>query len=124
MPSIIGGLLILIGIFIGSKKAGIVSIIANIIGFLIIILLGGDYSSINEGIFGYNVVLSAIALGVTFETAIHSYLAMILGIVLTAFIHLGLSTLLAPLGLPTLTWPFILLHGLCCLQELKIKLYK
>ncbi|MBA9875125.1 urea transporter, partial [Ralstonia insidiosa] len=66
MPSIIGGLLILIGIFIGSKKAGIVSIIANIIGFLIIILLGGDYSSINEGIFGYNVVLSAIALGVTF----------------------------------------------------------
>lgn len=107
MPSIIGGLLILIGIFIGSKKAGIVSIIANIIGFLIIILLGGDYSSINEGIFGYNVVLSAIALGVTFETAIHSYLAMILGIVLTAFIHLGLSTLLAPLGLPTLTWPFI-----------------
>ncbi|CZR99364.1 Urea transporter [Clostridioides difficile] len=100
-------MLILIGIFIGSKKAGIVSIIANIIGFLIIILLGGDYSSINEGIFGYNVVLSAIALGVTFETAIHSYLAMILGIVLTAFIHLGLSTLLAPLGLPTLTWPFI-----------------
>ncbi|MEJ7432908.1 urea transporter, partial [Staphylococcus warneri] len=84
--------------FIGSKKAGIVSIIANIIGFLIIILLGGDYSSINDGIFGYNVVLSAIALGVTFETAIHSYLAMILGIVLTAFIHLGLSTLLAPLG--------------------------
>lgn len=51
MPSIIGGLLILIGIFIGSKKAGIVSIIANIIGFLIIILLGGDYSSINDGIF-------------------------------------------------------------------------
>ncbi|KAA9392491.1 urea transporter, partial [Staphylococcus epidermidis] len=75
--------------------------------FLIIILLGGDYSSINDGIFGYNVVLSAIALGVTFETAIHSYLAMILGIVLTAFIHLGLSTLLAPLGLPPLTWPFI-----------------
>ena len=44
---------------------------------------------------------------------------MILGIVLTAFIHLGLSTLLAPLGLPTLTWPFIFATWIMLFAELK-----
>ena len=52
VPSVIGGLLIIIGIFIGSRKAAILSIVANIIGFLIVGLLGGNYSDINEGLFG------------------------------------------------------------------------
>lgn len=107
MFSIIGGLLILIGIFIGFKKVGIVFIIVNIIGFLIIILLGGDYSSINEGIFGYNVVLFVIVLGVIFEIVIYSYFVMILGIVFIVFIYLGLSILFVLLGLLILIWLFI-----------------
>ena len=108
VPSVIGGLLIIIGIFIGSRKAAILSIVANIIGFLIVGLLGGNYSDINEGLFGYNLVLTAIALGVTFKSTMNEYLATVLGIVLTVFIHLGLNTLLEPFGLPALTMPFIL----------------
>lgn len=108
VPSVIGGLLIIIGIFIGSRKAAILSIVANIIGFLIVGLLGGNYSDINEGLFGYNLVLTAIALGVTFKSTMNAYLATVLGIVLTVFIHLGLNTLLEPFGLPALTMPFIL----------------
>ena len=38
----------------------------------------------------------------------NAYLATVLGIVLTVFIHLGLNTLLEPFGLPALTMPFIL----------------
>lgn len=108
VPSIIGGLLIMIGIFIGSKKAAILAIVANLIGFIIVGILGGNDANINEGLFGYNLVLTSIALGVTFKTTMNRYLLTLLGVLLTVFIHLGLNTLLEPFGLPTLTMPFIL----------------
>lgn len=108
VPSFIGGLFILVGIFIGSRKAGIYAVIANLVGFVIVGLLGGNYTDINEGLFGYNLVLTAIALGVTFKTTMNSYLVTGCGVLLTVFIHLGLNTLLEPFGLPALTMPFIL----------------
>lgn len=108
VPNFIGGLFILVGIFIGSRKAGIYAVIANLVGFVIVGLLGGNYTDINEGLFGYNLVLTAIALGVTFKTTMNSYLVTGCGVLLTVFIHLGLNTLLEPFGLPALTMPFIL----------------
>ena len=65
-------------------------------GFVIVGLLGGNYTDINEGLFGYNLVLTAIALGVTFKTTMNSYLVTGCGVLLTVFIHLGLNTLLEP----------------------------
>ncbi|SCS41589.1 urea transporter [Staphylococcus caeli] len=108
LKSVLAGLLILIGIFIASRKAGIFAIIANLIGFIAVIVLGANHDQINDGLFGYNVILTVLALGVTFSTRIQRNISIVIGILLTIVIHAGMTTLLTPFGLPVFTLPFII----------------
>lgn len=108
LKNMIAGILILIGIFIASRKAGIFAIIANIIGFAAVTVLGGNHDQINDGLFGYNVILTVLALGVAFSTRIPRYISIVLGILLTVVLHAGMTTLLTPFGLPVFTLPFII----------------
>ncbi|MCE5046959.1 urea transporter [Staphylococcus equorum] len=108
LKNMIAGILILIGIFIASRKAGTFAIIANIIGFAAVTVLGGNHDQINDGLFGYNVILTVLALGVAFSTRIPRYISIVLGILLTVILHAGMTTLLTPFGLPVFTLPFII----------------
>lgn len=60
---------------IASRKATLLAVIASLLSFIIVALLGGNYDDINQGLFGYNFVLMAIALGYTFKTAINPYIS-------------------------------------------------
>ncbi|NMU64397.1 urea transporter, partial [Klebsiella pneumoniae] len=71
--SVIGGVCIVIGILIASRRGALLAVIASLLGFIIVALLGGDYGDINQGLFGYIFVLMAIALGYTFEAAMNLY---------------------------------------------------
>ena len=102
------GVLILIGIFIASSKAGVFAIVANLIGFTAVLVLGANHDQINDGLFGYNVILTVLALGVAFRTRIQRYISIVLGILLTVVLHAGMTTLLTPFGLPVFTLPFII----------------
>lgn len=108
LKSIMAGLLILIGIFIASRKAGLFAIVANLIGFTAVLVLGANHDQINDGLFGYNVILTVLALGVAFHTRIQRYVSIVLGILLTVVLHAGMTTLLTPFGLPVFTLPFII----------------
>ena len=108
LKSIMAGLLILIGIFIASRKAGLFAIVANLIGFTAVLVLGANHDQINDGLFGYNVILTVLALGVAFRTRIQGYVSIVLGILLTVVLHAGMTTLLTPFGLPVFTLPFII----------------
>lgn len=107
LDNVMAGILILIGIFIASRKAGLLSIGANLLGLGIDLMFGANHDQINAGLFGYNVVLTVLALGVAFETRINRYISIALGILLTIMLHAGLTTLLTPFGLPVFTLPFI-----------------
>ena len=108
LKSVLAGTLILIGIFIASRKAGVYAIVANLIGFLAVIVLGANHDQINEGLFGYNVILTVLPLGIAFRTRIQRPISIVLGILLTVVIHAGMTTLLTPYGLPVFTLPFII----------------
>ncbi|WP_436956650.1 urea transporter [Staphylococcus sp. AS1337] len=108
LKSIMAGVLILIGIFIASSKAGVFAIVANLIGFTAVLVLGANHDQINDGLFGYNVILTVLALGVAFRTRIQRYISIVLGILLTVVLHAGMTTLLTPFGLPVFTLPFII----------------
>lgn len=108
LKNVLAGTLILIGIFIASRKAGVYAIVANLIGFLAVIVLGANHDQINEGLFGYNVILTVLALGIAFRTRIQRPISIVLGILLTVVIHAGMTTLLTPYGLPVFTLPFII----------------
>lgn len=108
LDNVMAGILILKGIFIASRKAGLLSIGANLLGLGIDLMFGANHDQINAGLFGYNVVLTVLALGVAFETRINRYISIALGILLTIMLHAGLTTLLTPFGLPVFTLPFII----------------
>ncbi|AUJ52017.1 urea transporter [Staphylococcus hominis subsp. hominis] len=107
VTSIIGSLLIMIGIFIGSVKGGIYAVVSSVLAVICITLLGGDYPTITDGLYGYNSILTGIALGATFKTKFNRILAVITGLLLTVVMHGALATTLAPIGLPIFTAPFI-----------------
>ena len=70
-------------------------------------LMGANHDEVNEGLFGYNVILTTLALGVAFNTRLHRVVSIVLGILLTIVLHAGLTTLLTPFGIPVFTLPFI-----------------
>ena len=117
--SVIGGVCILIDILIASRKATLLAVIASLLSFIIVALLGGNYDDINQGLFGYNFVLMAIALGYTFKTAINPYISTFLGVLLTVVVQLGTTTLLEPFGLPALTLPFIIVTWILLFAGIK-----
>ena len=107
VTSIIGSLLIIIGIFIGSIKGGIYAVVSSVLAIIFISFLGGDYPTITNGLYGYNSILTGIALGAIFKTKFNSLLAVITGLLLTVVMHGALATTLTPIGLPIFTAPFI-----------------
>ena len=55
------GILILVGVLIASRKAGIMMVLAGLVGAGTAILLGADYGLVTFGLFGYNSILTGMA---------------------------------------------------------------
>lgn len=107
--SIIVGLLFLTGIAIVSLRGAAMALGGAIVGVVVPILLGAHQSLIEMGLYGFNPVLAMMAIGWVFlkpsgRTAVLALLAGILTVVCQA----GLANFLTPVGLPTLTFPFVL----------------
>src|ERR671920_2370738 len=58
----ITGILILAGVFLASRKAGIMMVLSGLIGAGMAILLGAPYGLVAFGLFGYNSILTGMAL--------------------------------------------------------------
>lgn len=103
-----GGLL-LIGIAIASVRGALMAIGGAIIGVVMPALIGINQEAIEVGLYGFNPVLTMIALGWVFlePTVKSAALAVVAGI-LAVVCQAGLSYLLTPMGLPVLASPFIL----------------
>ncbi|MGI5241047.1 urea transporter [Dactylosporangium sp. CA-139066] len=105
----ISGLLIVLGLAVSSLWAAAFALAGSVVATLAAIWLGADATSIDEGLFGFSAVLTAIAIGVTFyatrlRTAVYALLAAAFAVVVQA----ALDTVLLPAGVPTLTAPFVL----------------
>lgn len=57
----INGILILAGVFLASRKAGAMMVLAGLIGAGIAILAGANYGLVTFGLFGYNSILTGMA---------------------------------------------------------------
>lgn len=55
------GILILVGVLIASRKAGMMMVLAGLVGAGTAILLGADYGLVTFGLFGYNSILTGMA---------------------------------------------------------------
>ncbi|UJP04432.1 MAG: urea transporter, partial [Nitrosomonas sp.] len=107
--SIVVGILFLIGIAITSMRGAAMALTGAITGVVVPIILGADKTLIEMGLYAFNPVLTMMAIGWVFlkPSAGSAVLALLAGI-LTIICQAGLANFLAPIGLPTLTFPFVL----------------
>ncbi|WP_061951618.1 urea transporter [Acidiplasma cupricumulans] len=74
------GAIILIALYVNSKKAALFAVIGSIIGGVTAIALGIPLDTVYFGIYGFNSVLTSIALGDTFlEKGYKAYLIAAIG---------------------------------------------
>lgn len=103
------GALILVGIAINTRIGAVMALLAALLSTAIAIGLGYPEENIHAGLYTYNGVLTAIALGgLFFVLTWRSFLFMLLGVVLTFEVTAGLATILTQLGLPVYTSSFVL----------------
>lgn len=109
LDNTISGILIFIAVFWAGWKFGVYAIIGNAAALLNSYLLGGEHSLIFMGLYGYNAILTMIAVSIVFkENQRFTLLSGIIAACFTVPITASVDTWLLPYGLPALTMPFVL----------------
>ncbi len=107
--SIAVGILFLTGIAITSLRGALMALCGAFVGVAMPVLLGADLGLIEMGLYAFNPVLTMMAIGWVFlkPSGKSAALALLAGI-LTVICQAALANFLTPIGLPTLTFPFVL----------------
>lgn len=118
VESWVAGLIILIGLAVNSWWVAGSAAVGTVVGTLVAIWFGAGAGTVEAGLWGFNAVLTAVALATflyrpTVPTAIYA----LFGVVVTVFVQAALSTVLGPLGIPTLTAPFVIATWLFVLPK-------
>lgn len=106
----ISAILLYIGLFCASWRFGIFAFIGNVCAMIVAFALGGAHALIDAGLYGFNGVLTILAVSVVFKESSNSlsYLTGIVGACLSVPLTAAITTWLIPYGLPTFTIPFVL----------------
>ena len=99
----------LIAILVNSRISAAFAVLGSLVALLTALALGANGFLIYHGLYGFNAVLCAIALGglfyvLTWKSAIYALLAAMFSVIAFA----AIAVLLAPIGMPALTAPFVL----------------
>ena len=107
--SVISGLLLLAGLLWASPRAGIAAVLGSAVGALVAWGMGAAEPAIRAGMYGYNSALVAMALSCVFlRPGAATYAYALLAAAITPFVAAATMASLAPLGMPALTLPFVL----------------
>ncbi len=103
------GFLLFVAVFWAGWRFGLYAVIGNVAALLTAYGLGGEHPLIFLGLYGYNAILTIIAVSVVFkEKEGHGFFIGIFSACLTVPITASIQTWLLPFGLPALTMPFVL----------------
>lgn len=108
------GVALLVGILVNSRISATAAAAGSLIGFGVAWGLGASETTLRGGLAGYNAVLTAIALGglyylLSYRSAVFAAVAAALSVVVEGMF----GTVLAPMGLPVVTAPFVVTTWLC-----------
>lgn len=105
VDSVLGGALILLGLFIAGWKVGLAAILGSVVGSICALAMNVSLEETGHGLAGYSGVLTAIGFAAVFIKG--KWLPWILAVVgstATAVVTL----LMHRLSIPTYTWPYVL----------------
>lgn len=104
----ITGVIFVVALAMNSRWAAGLALYGSVIAVATAVFLGAETSSIQSGLYGFSPVLTAIALGSTFYQPSPRVLAFTtLAVVSTVLAQAALDVVLLPLGVVTLTAPFV-----------------
>lgn len=107
--NVVTGVLFAAGLLISSRIACAAALAGSLIGLVVAWGMGAAEPAIRSGAFGFNSVLTAIALGGAFFVLDRlSIVYALIGAIVAAVAVAAVSAALQPLGLPALTLPFVL----------------
>ncbi len=116
----ITGLLFLLGLACSSLPASIFAWCGSAVAIATAIFLGANENAVAEGLYQFSAVLTAIGLGSAFYSPNgRVILYALLGTVFTVVAQGALNVALAPLGIPTLTFPFVIAAWLFLLPNIQ-----
>jgi len=103
------GLIFLVGLFVAGWMIGLVALLSSLVGLLTGWALGAQAADLGAGLYGYNSVLTGLALWGTFVVLNRvSAVYAVIGAISAAALTAGIGTLFSVTGGHTLTWPFVL----------------
>lgn len=107
------GAIFVVAILVNSRISALFAALGSAIALLVALALGAPRGEIGLGLFGFNSVLTGIALGglffvLTWASAVYT----LIGIVVTAIAFPAIADALAPVGMPALTAPFVIVTWL------------
>lgn len=102
------GIIVVLGVLVNTRIGGLMCVGGSAVAALIAMAAGADEGAVNAGLYGFNASLTAIALGGHFFVfdklgAVYA----LFGVVVTTFAWPAAALALAPIGMPTLTFPFV-----------------
>jgi urea transporter len=107
--NVITGVLFIAGLLVSSRVSCLMAALGSFTGLLVAWGMGAAEPAIRAGAFGFNCVLTAIALGsVLFVLEKTAAACALLGTIAAAVVFAAISAALEPLGMPALTLPFVL----------------
>lgn len=117
--NIVTGVLFVIGLLLSSRAACAAALLGSLGGLLIAWGMGAAEPAIRSGAFGFNAVLTALALGsgIFLLPGRASLAYATLAVVVSTVAFAALSAALEPLGMPALTAPFVLVVWLFLLAR-------
>lgn len=107
--NVVTGVLFALGLALASRRIALAALAGSLAGLLVAWGMGAAEPAIRAGAFGFNGVLVAIALaGVLGVGNARRAAYGLLALLVTPFVYAALSAALQPLGIPALTFPFVL----------------
>jgi urea transporter len=93
ISSVLTGALIVLGVFIASRKAGFMMVLSGLIGAGVALILGAPYGLVTFGLFGYNSILTGMAFwsGPFTKTNRTTFMLSIVGAAFTAVIWMAFA---------------------------------
>nr|WP_268875972.1 urea transporter [Neobacillus soli] len=117
------GFIILMAIMVSSLPMGIIALLSSITGTLIGKLGGADGKIVNQGIYGYNSVLTGMALSL-FLKGDNRWIIALAGAAIAAIFTAAMIHIMRQVGLPVLTFPFIILTWFLLLTAYRLVSFK
>jgi urea transporter len=110
LDNTLSGVLLFIAVFWAGWKLGLFAVIGSAVALLVAYGLGGEHTLISLGLYGYNAILTCMAVGVVFSMDANRfrYISGIVAACVTVLLTASISAWILPYGLPVLTLPYVL----------------